>query len=87
MKTLTRNSRTLSCAPQRMLSPTMAHVNAVALRTEKNGRSVGSRPRSSLRVRINRMDGAAQYVAIGGGRSRVKNDVGTPVMAGSRCGG
>jgi predicted phage terminase large subunit-like protein len=28
MKTLTRNSRTLSCAPQRMLSPSMAHVNA-----------------------------------------------------------
>jgi hypothetical protein len=28
MKKLTRNSRTLSCAPQRMLSPSMAHVNA-----------------------------------------------------------
>jgi hypothetical protein len=29
MKTLTRNSQTLSCAPQRMLlSPSMAHVNA-----------------------------------------------------------
>ena len=28
MKTLTRNSRTLSCAPQRMLTPSMAHVNA-----------------------------------------------------------
>jgi hypothetical protein len=28
MKTLTRNSRTLSCAPQRMLSTSMAHVNA-----------------------------------------------------------
>ena len=28
MKTLTRNSRTLSCSPQRMLSPSMAHVNA-----------------------------------------------------------
>ena len=28
MKTLTRNSRTLSCSPQLMLSPSMAHVNA-----------------------------------------------------------
>jgi hypothetical protein len=28
MKTLTRNSRTLSCPPQRMLSTSMAHVNA-----------------------------------------------------------
>jgi predicted phage terminase large subunit-like protein len=28
MKTLSRNSRTLSCAPRRMLSPSMAHVNA-----------------------------------------------------------
>ena len=28
MKTLKRNSRTLSCSPQRMLSPSMAHVNA-----------------------------------------------------------
>ena len=28
MKTLTRNSRTLSCSPQLMLPPSMAHVNA-----------------------------------------------------------
>ena len=28
MKTLTRNSRTLSRSPQLMLSPSMAHVNA-----------------------------------------------------------
>jgi predicted phage terminase large subunit-like protein len=28
MKTLSRNSRTLSCAPRRMLSPSTAHVNA-----------------------------------------------------------
>jgi hypothetical protein len=28
MKTLARNSRTLSCSPQRMLSPSMALVNA-----------------------------------------------------------
>ena len=28
MKTLKRNSRTLSCSPPRMLSPSMAHVNA-----------------------------------------------------------
>jgi predicted phage terminase large subunit-like protein len=28
MKTLTRNPRTLSCSPQRMLSPSAAHVNA-----------------------------------------------------------
>jgi tripartite-type tricarboxylate transporter receptor subunit TctC len=28
MKTLTRNSRTLSCSPQLMLSPSTAHVNA-----------------------------------------------------------
>jgi hypothetical protein len=28
MKKLTRNSQTLSCPPQRMLSPSMAHVNA-----------------------------------------------------------
>src|SRR5215216_7270686 len=28
MKTLTRNPRTLSCSPQLMLSPSMAHVNA-----------------------------------------------------------
>jgi hypothetical protein len=28
MRTLRRNSRTLSCPPQRMLSPSMAHVNA-----------------------------------------------------------
>src|SRR3954471_774021 len=28
MKTLKRNSRTLSCFPPRMLSPSMAHVNA-----------------------------------------------------------
>jgi hypothetical protein len=33
MKTLTRKSRTLSSSPQRMLSPSMAHVNA-ACRTD-----------------------------------------------------
>ena len=32
MKTLTRNSRILSCSPKLMLSPSMAHVNAACRR-------------------------------------------------------
>src|SRR2546422_2645153 len=32
MKTLRRNSRTLSCSPELMLSPSMAHVNAACRR-------------------------------------------------------